>query len=319
MDGQGDRRTATDHYQQAVAVFRETGDQWALTHPLCDLALRTWDAGHLHQAMALLRECLAVFRQLRAYSGIDMVLGYLTFMAVTMGDFDGATRTAEEKVEVGLARALQVDRAYGLHSFAHINIAQGRLDLARQQLEAALPIALAGEHHGFKADVLLLLGRCAIHAGAADEAATRLAESQRWNASAEPAPWRAAAILLGMGQVACLRADFTGAAARCQESLQLVRDLQPEIPPRLEGLAQAALGLGQPERAVMLLAAADHLRTAIGAPVLPVERLGVEGLRAAAAAALPAAAFQQAWSNGQALSADESVAYALQPPGPNDP
>lgn len=235
LDGQGDRRAATDHYQQAVTIFRETGDQWALTHPLCDLALRTWDAGHLHQAMALLRECLAVFRQLRSHGGIDMVLGYLTFMAVTVGDLDGATRTAEEKAEIGLVQALQANRAYGLHSLAHVNLAQGRLDLARQQLESALPIALAGDNHGFKAEVLLLLGRCAVYAGAADEAAARLAESQRWDASAEPAPWREAAILFGLGQVACLRSDFAGATARYQESLHLVRDIRQEIRPGWKG------------------------------------------------------------------------------------
>lgn len=312
LDGQGDRRTATGHYQQAVAIFRETGDQWALTHPLCDLALRTWDAGNLHQAMALLRECLAVFRQLRSHGGIDMVLGYLTFMAVTVGDFDSATRTAEEKAEMGLVRAVRADRAYGLYSLAHVNIAQGLLDPARQQLEAALPLALAGNHHGFTADVLLLLGRCAIYAGAADEAAERFAECQRWSATAEPNPWRAATILLGLGQVACLRGDYADATARCQESLHLMRDNRPEIPPRLEELAQAALGQGQSERAAVLLAAADHLRTEIGAPLLPVERQGVERLRGAVAAALRAADFRRAWASGLALSADESVAYAHQ-------
>ncbi|MBX7237666.1 MAG: tetratricopeptide repeat protein [Caldilineales bacterium] len=318
LDGQGDRRTATDHYQQSVAIFREMGDQWALTHPLCDLALRTWDAGQLHQAMALLRECLAVFRQLRSHGGIDMVLGYLTFMAVTVGDLDAATRTAEEKAEIGLVQALQANRAYGLHSLAHVNLAQGRLDLARQQLEAALPIALAGDNHGFKAEVLLLLGRCAVYAGAADEAAARLAESQRWAASAEPAPWREAAILFGLGQVACLRSDFAGATARYQESLHLVRDIRPDIPPRLEGLAQAALGQGQPEWAATLLAAADHLRTAIGAPVLPVDHPGMERLHEAVAAALSGAAFHRAWASGRALSVDDSVAYALQPTEQHD-
>jgi len=92
-----------------------------------------------------------------------------------------------------------------------------------------------------------------------------------------------------------------------------VRDIRPEIPPRLEGLAQAALGQGQPERAATLLAAADHLRMAIGAPVLPVDHPGMERLRQATAAALSGAAFHRAWASGQALSVDESVAYALQP------
>ena len=119
--------------------FRESGDQWALTHPLCDLALHTWDEGRLHEAVALIREYVAVFRQLRSVGSVPMALGYLSFMAVGIGDFAAAAQAAQEKSEIEASRGLAIDRAYGLHSIAYVHLAQGNLTLARAQLEEARP------------------------------------------------------------------------------------------------------------------------------------------------------------------------------------
>lgn len=309
MDGQGDRRSAVACYQQAVDVFRETGDQWAITHPLNDLAWRTWDAGRLQQAVALGQDCLAVFRQLRSQGSVSMVLGGLSHMMAVTGDFAGAIRSVEEKSEIDFSDNLDIGRAYGLHSLAYVNFVQGHLALARQQLEEAAAIARAADNFGFTSDVVLLLGRIAACSGAADEATALFDEAQRWAANGDPASWRDAAILFSLGRVACLRNDFTRATALQLASLELVRGRRPEIPPRLEELARAALGQGQVERAATLLAAANGLRTAMGAPVLPVDRPAYQELQDAVRSALPEPDFRRAWNMGEITSADESVVW----------
>jgi hypothetical protein len=79
----------------------------------------------------------------------------------------------------------------------------------------------------------------------------------------------------------------------------------------LEGLAAAAGGQEEWERATQLLGAAAALREAIGAPPTPRERCRVERSVAAARAALGEEAFAAAWAAGQALTWEDAVALAL--------
>jgi hypothetical protein len=97
-----------------------------------------------------------------------------------------------------------------------------------------------------------------------------------------------------------------------QESLALIQGSRPEIPARLEGLAQAAIGLRQAERAAKLLGAAGSLRAKIGAPILPVDRPRHDDTLAELRATLNGEDFLQAWAAGDAMPVEESVAYALE-------
>jgi tetratricopeptide (TPR) repeat protein len=254
LDGQGDRQSAASCYQQSVEIFRDLGDQWALTHPLCDLAWRIWDEGRLHEAMALMQEYLDVFRDLRSAGAIPMALGYITNMAIVIGDFATASRAAQEKAEIDLSRGLPIDQAYGLYSVASVNFAQGNLAQSRRQLESAHKIARKSGDHSFTADIELLLARVAVSEGSPAQATTLFDTSKRSAKEGEPRPLHDAHVLLGLGQVACLSDDFSRAARLFRESLEQIRVIRPEIPGRLEGLAHACLGLGQAAQAATLLA-----------------------------------------------------------------
>ena len=89
----------------------------------------------------------------------------------------------------------------------------------------------------------------------------------------------------------------------------------------LEYLARVAGGLGQPERAARLFGAAEALREAIGAPLPPSGRDDHEREVAAARAHLDEHAFVQALAEGQAMSLEQAIAYALEgaPPAPPRP
>jgi hypothetical protein len=79
----------------------------------------------------------------------------------------------------------------------------------------------------------------------------------------------------------------------------------------LDDLAVVAVALREGERAVRLLAAAEAIRSAIGAS-LPSPRLVVrERTIASARAMLGEQAFAAAWAEGQAMSLERAVEYAL--------
>ena len=80
----------------------------------------------------------------------------------------------------------------------------------------------------------------------------------------------------------------------------------------LEGLAQIAGALGHTVRAARLWGAAEALRTRIGASLSPAERSRHDGCVAATRARLDAATFEAAWAEGQAMTLEQAIAYALE-------
>ncbi|MGH7471031.1 MAG: hypothetical protein ACRENP_24035 [Longimicrobiales bacterium] len=94
--------------------------------------------------------------------------------------------------------------------------------------------------------------------------------------------------------------DATIAVTMLTEALELHRSSEDRwgIAGCFEGLAGAALALGEPARTVRLLGAAHALRESISAPLPPAERIDLEGKQEAARSALGEAAFLRAWSEG---------------------
>ncbi len=312
LDGQGDRQTATGCYRQAVEIYRDLGDQWALAHPLCDLAWRTWDEGQLRKAFALIQEYLGVFRYLRSVGGIGMALEYTISMAIVMGEFETAAQVAQEKAEIERVRGLPGDQAFALFYDGQIHFAMGNLTQARRQLEMAHEIARRLNDHWFTAEILILLGRIAVRQGDPDLAVTLFEQRSQLGKEGDPRPWLDATAQLGLGQVACIRGDFMLASRLFCESLEQIQVARPEIPSRLEGLAMATLGLGDAPRAATLLGAAHHLRVSMGAPILPVDQPSTTSTLNAIRSALTAGEFRQAWAAGEGMAVEQAVTYALE-------
>ena len=165
-------------------------------------------------------------------------------------------------------------------------------------------------NQGFVADTLYLLGQVAFYEDRLDEATERLNECRYLGGDAEH-PWLETRALFVLGQVAMRRKEHAAALALIQESLAQYQEVRPQIPALLEGLAQVCLGLGQAKRAGSLFGAASRLRTVMRSPVFPVDRPGYDQTLAELEATLGADAFASAWTAGEAMSAQESVAYAL--------
>jgi hypothetical protein len=70
-------------------------------------------------------------------------------------------------------------------------------------------------------------------------------------------------------------------------------------------------GPAAPERAVRLFAAADTLRTSIGAVMPPYDRDDYEAALATARATLGEKAFAAAWAGGRAMTTERAADYAL--------
>jgi hypothetical protein len=109
--------------------------------------------------------------------------------------------------------------------------------------------------------------------------------------------------------------DYAAARSLHEEGLAIFRELGDKggIAQSLESLAGLAAVWGRGlERAARLWGAAAALREAIGAPLPPSEREKYEREVGAARAALGEEAFASAWAEGEAMTLEQAIAYALE-------
>jgi predicted ATPase/transcriptional regulator with XRE-family HTH domain len=130
--------------------------------------------------------------------------------------------------------------------------------------------------------------------------------------------WRGSADALeNLGLIALLEGKHAEAGGLIRESIRVRREIgeMSGLPWGFERLAGVASGAGQPERALRLGAIAPKLREDYGFPLHPAWQPQVEGWLATAQAALggsDSAAARAARAEGQTMSLEQAVAYALE-------
>jgi hypothetical protein len=127
-----------------------------------------------------------------------------------------------------------------------------------------------------------------------------------------------AEVLVTVGRVRSAQGDAAAARASLVQALRLAWAKGPRlvVAMALEELGVQTIQQKQEQHGVQLLAATAALRQAMGAPVRPADRPAIEGALAAARTALGEAAFTTAWTTGEALPLEQSVAHAVA--GPSD-
>ena len=123
--------------------------------------------------------------------------------------------------------------------------------------------------------------------------------------------------LEGLAGVAYLKRDFASALKFHSESLRIKAEVMDKlgIAHSLEGLAQLAAQEEEPERAVALWAAANHLRERMGTPTDPSREDLYISLIPRTREQIGDALFEAAWKTGEGMKLEEVIEYALQAAG----
>jgi DNA-binding CsgD family transcriptional regulator len=144
---------------------------------------------------------------------------------------------------------------------------------------------------------------------------TRLALEAAWDLFRDLGDVRSVAIcLIALGLILLSQGDSEGAAVLFEESLLLKEPLnKTAILFGMVGMAGVAALRGQPTRTAKLFGALETLREAMGLSRTPLSLAlyGSEGWLTTARAGLEEAAFEAGWSEGQAMTPEEAIEYAL--------
>ena len=236
------------------------------------------------------------------------------------GDFEGASILFEESLalyqeagdEWGIARSLlqlgRVAVGRGDHERA-IELYEEGLSLSRKSGYAAmLPLYLIDLGYEF-----LLQGDHGRAAALNEEALALYRERGRRGNRVAGLGEHAQTALNNLGWVELARGDYERAQGLYVESLELSKELGDKLvaAKSIEGLACVA-GTREAESAAKLFGAARMLREAIGYYYTPIESAMREPYLVRARSRLGEVAWEAAFDDGQVLTSEEAIEYALQ-------
>jgi predicted ATPase/DNA-binding SARP family transcriptional activator len=311
---------------ESVALHRGVGDRRWLSRALGVLGSTTALCGQEEQAAAILEESVALARAV----GEPWLIGHALLHGLFRVGNSVAIARAEERTRAMAAGAegLQLFQVAGDRMcvavvqiyLGQIALYDGDYERARAAFVACLPLL---RELGWRSNLAYGLVRLAEiaraqgdHAQAAAYYAEGLALFRDEGDQGLPA---VAWVLSGRAVLALEQGEWTLAQAHLAESLAIARDTghvgAPERAPELAGVLEVGAALaalhGAPARAMRLAGAAVALRAHLNRPLAPSEQAALERRLAPARRALSTEEQATAWAAGQAMSAEQAIAYAL--------
>jgi predicted ATPase/class 3 adenylate cyclase len=273
-----------------------------------------WAQGDNEEARRHYEESLALYRELDDRDGISACLNNLANIASEAGDYALARRQYEESLALYAEMGSKTGVATAVGNLAHLACKQGDFALSRRYAEQALTLAREMGHEGepYVAWMLLQLGRLARAEDDDAQAQALLEESEALCREADFAQILAQA-LTERGRLAIQQGDPARARECLRESLTILREIEAKLEIAIALTAAASLATAQShvEQAVRLFGAAEALFEAIHVVIPPTERGEIDGYLAPIHGELAPAAFDALWAEGQAMSWEEAITYAL--------
>jgi ATP/maltotriose-dependent transcriptional regulator MalT len=268
----GSPAAAVPYAEQALSLGRVLGDKQALVEALGGAANAALFSGSGQDASRIAEETLRLATEGDDPWTLAMVHLGITLETAGRGDIAGARR------ELAAATA-DAERSGNPFVIAFAALTRGRMaGMLRDTAEARQAFGLAGELYqeiGDRRFVLIArsdLGHALRRGGELDEAAALYGETIRH--------WQ--------------RLGNRAAVAN-----------------QLESLAFLALARNEYQRSAQILGAAEVVRTAVDAPMLPFEEIEYAESIKALHAALEPAAFDKAWRQGAEMPMNEAIDFAV--------
>lgn len=304
-EGRYDRARA--YFEESLALIDEVGEQDAVPAVLARRAELSYRMNAYPEARSLCEEALIRAREFGNRQVASWILGILGEVLLIQGEIAAARALFEEIHAIGRETGLESGVAEALIRLGKIHLVTGDYPRARssleQGLETARPALALQALHG--------LGSVAWAEGEFAEARSRF---EACLALARKTPDRrdVALILHGLGMVAGSEGNQASAQTHFEQSLEIHLQLGDRygVATVLEGCAGLA-SEAEPLRAARLWGAAEAVREAIGAPLLPDERSRYERDLASVRGRVAESAFSSAWAGGREMTLSEAAAFAL--------
>jgi len=273
---QGDVSRAVALHEEALALARESNDAWGIAQGLGELGTTAEQQGDFARARVLFEEALQLFRDLDDGPGVAWSLRHLGHVSTASGEYEAATNFYNESLALYRSHDDQVGIAQSFADLGHLSLTQGDLESSARLCEESLTLFRTGGFGGAIGSALALMAELTWRQGDHERAQLLYNDAVRY-------AW----------SVGEKRHLATG----------------------LAGLASVAAAQRRFRRAARLFGAIEALRGVVG-PSRHPRGAGVDQALATVRAALTDGEVSAAWAEGQSMTLEQAVAYALEEPPP---
>ncbi len=269
---QSDYPAAQSLGEQAILIFQELGDKLYISYAKSLLGWVSEEKGDYATAIQLQEEVLALTRELNDDTNTASALSNLAWAVLRPGDHARANAYLEEALAIHRRIGDKGGMGFVLSGLAEVALREGTLERASQLIEESL--VLRGE-----------LGH----------------------------KWGIGASLGTSAWIAMRQGDWESAVKRLRESIQVRKEIGDSggIAFCLERLAEVANGKHAAEKAARIFGAAESLRSSLRSKIDPVDQPEYESNLASLHAELGEEKFNAAWEDGQKMTLEQAVDYAL--------
>jgi class 3 adenylate cyclase/tetratricopeptide (TPR) repeat protein len=298
--------------EEALTLARQLGDVHGRAS--CQLALADLlrKQGQYEDASARLMRARLNFEELGDEAGVGQVLHSAGTLVAQRGDYERARTLYEESLEI--RRRLGDEPAIGslLSNMGIIARYLGDYETAKTLYEESLSIRQQSGDKWAIAVSLNNLGLLMLRLGDLNNARRRLEEAVALQREVGDRSYLANS-LNNLANVARDQEDYLRAYDLYHESLLINRELGDKraIAYLLEDVSCLAAAEGRAEPALQLFAAAAALRHEMGAPLPPADQEKLETTLTAACTNLSETRKQQAKEQGEKMTWEEAVGFAL--------
>ncbi|MFN8484530.1 MAG: tetratricopeptide repeat protein [Anaerolineae bacterium] len=309
---QGDESAARERIEESVAIYRLVEDKAGFAVTLARLGFVAFLIGDTSSSRAVLEESIAVGRARGEKWPTAMALRFLGNLAVQEGDYTGADAMYQESLALFRETGDELGPAFPLMGLGEVAMCRSDYAAAGRYWRESLEIRRkVGDRSGM-AKLLALLGVVALAQGDYARAGALGEEGLRLKRELGMGGETAETIAL-LGYVSLRQGEIERAETLFRE--QLFRGQEPvrsaTISAGLIGMAGVWLEKGRAEPAARLLGATKEVSHPHWDSLFPFAYGEYERYADGARAALGEAAFAAAFSEGQAMTLDEAVAYVL--------
>jgi predicted ATPase/DNA-binding XRE family transcriptional regulator len=237
-------------------------------------------------------------------------------MDYTQGHYESCKRYMQQSFELAREVGDKVRAAHAAYCLGTVALNGQDLETAKSWLDEALSLYLeAGDNYQMVSNVRIRLGTILLIQGDYDRAAATIEEGLAFAHKLGDRIGINDALYV-LAQVAQVSGDHDLAARRFVEGVRLSEEMgdRANLGYYLEGLAVVAGVRGETERSACLFGAAVGMLEAVEAPVYDYfepNRSLYERTKARVRSRLGESAFEEAWKQGQMMTFEKAVKYAL--------
>jgi predicted ATPase/Tfp pilus assembly protein PilF len=269
--------------------------------------------GDFPQAIAVLQESVALWRQTTDYGGLSMALSNLAASVLRQGDMARGMALAEEALDLSRQHGDWLGTSFSLEVLGHVASREGNTRKAIELHHEALALAQQESDDDHVANLLNSLGEEYLTEGnyeRAEDCFSRAGTiSKRLNNR-----FVSAYVSGNRGAIALKKGNYRQAFDLFSEAMSILQQLgdKENAILCLEAFAYIAKGWRLSDRAARLLGADETLRKAAGFTRSQPMQADYDSTIAELTSQLGKHAFEAAWFEGSKMTYDEAITYAVE-------